>query len=174
MQLIKKEFINASKLSGREYLVSLLREAQKSGLVLPESAVRIRKEGMDIVADLAMDFTDGLSSSIRIEQAQEFVLSVFYTAGLALKACPSPDEAAFRLASEPLRTLYDEGTKIIKKKLVTARMLHGQVSKIFLPLKTSSMPRLSLTVFVVSLNSTIRNSAHTKRTSPQIIRLFCL
>ena len=129
MQLIKKEFIDASKLSGREYLVSLLREAQKSGLVLPESAVRIQKEGMDIVADLAMDFTDGLSSSIRIEQAQEFVLSVFYTAGLALKACPSPDEAAFRLASEPLRTLYDEGTKIIKKKLVTARMLHGQVSK---------------------------------------------
>lgn len=84
---------------------------------------------MDIVADLAMDFTDGLSSSIRIEQAQEFVLSVFYTAGLALKACPSPDEAAFRLASEPLRTLYDEGTKIIKKKLVAARMLRGQVSK---------------------------------------------
>ena len=26
MQLVKKEFINASKLSGREYLVSLLRE----------------------------------------------------------------------------------------------------------------------------------------------------
>lgn len=129
MQLIKKQFINSSKLSGREYLVSLLREAQKSGLVLSETAARIQKEGMDIVADLAMDFTDGLSSSIRIEQAQEFVLSVFYTAGLALKACPSPDEAAFRLASEPLRTLYDEGTKIIKKKLVTARMLHGQVSK---------------------------------------------
>ena len=113
MQLVKKEFIDASKLSGREYLVSLLREAQKSGLVLPESAARIQKEGMDIVADLAMDFTDGLSSSIRIEQAQEFVLSVFYTAGLALKACPSPDETAFRLASKPLRTLYDEGTKII-------------------------------------------------------------
>ena len=129
MQLVKEEFIDASKLSGREYLVSLLREAQKSGLVLPESAARIQKEEMDIVADLAMDFTDGLSSSIRIEQAQEFVLSVFSTAGLALKACPSPDEAAFRLASEPLRTLYDEGTKIIKKKLVAARMLHGQVSR---------------------------------------------
>lgn len=129
MQLVKEEFIDASKLSGREYLVSLLREAQKSGLVLPESAARIQKEEMDIVADLAMDFTDGLSSSIRIEQAQEFVLSVFYTAGLALKAYPSPDEAAFRLASEPLRTLYDEGTKIIKKKLVAARMLHGQVSR---------------------------------------------
>lgn len=27
MQLVKKEFIDASKLSGREYLVSLLREA---------------------------------------------------------------------------------------------------------------------------------------------------
>ena len=85
MQLIKKQFINSLKLSAREYLVSLLREAQKSGLVLPESAARIQKEGMDIVADLAMDFTDGLSSSIRIEQVQEFVLSVFYTAGLALK-----------------------------------------------------------------------------------------
>ena len=70
MQLVKEEFIDASKLSGREYLVSLLREAQKSGLVLPESAARIQKEEMDIVADLAMDFTDGLSSSIRIEQAQ--------------------------------------------------------------------------------------------------------
>lgn len=85
MQLVKEEFIDASKLSGREYLVSLLREAQKSGLVLPESAARIQKEEMDIVADLAMDFTDGLSSSIRIEQAQEFVLSVFYTAGLHSK-----------------------------------------------------------------------------------------
>ena len=38
MQLVKKEFIDASKLSGREYLVSLLREAQKSALVLSETA----------------------------------------------------------------------------------------------------------------------------------------
>lgn len=129
MKLIKKEFIDASKLSGCEYLVSLLREAQKAGLILPETAARIQKESMDIVAGLAMDFTDGLSSSIRIEQAQEFVLSVFYTTGLALKACPSPDEAAFRLASEPLRALYEEGTQIIKKKLVSAHMLHRQVSR---------------------------------------------
>ena len=129
MQLVKKEFINISTLSGREYLVSLLREAQKVGLLSPETAARIQKEGMDIVSGLAMDFTDGRSSSIRIEQAQEFVLSVFYTAGLALKACPSPSEAAFRLAPEPLRTLYDEGTQIIKKKLASAHMLHRQVSK---------------------------------------------
>lgn len=129
MQLVKKEFINISTLSGREYLVSLLRETQKVGLLSPETAARIQKEGMDIVSGLAMDFTDGRSSSIRIEQAQEFVLSVFYTAGLALKACPSPSEAAFRLASEPLRTLYDEGTQIIKKKLAAAHMLHRQVSK---------------------------------------------
>ena len=129
MQLIKKQFINSAKLSGREYLVSLLREAQNAGLIVPEAAARIQKEGMDIVAGLAMDFTGGLSSSIRIEQAQEFVLSVFYTAGLALKACTSPDEAAFRLASEPLRTLYEEGNKIIKKKLASAHMLHRQVSK---------------------------------------------
>ncbi len=129
MQLVKKEFINISTLSGREYLDSLLRESQKVGLLSPETAARIQKEGMDIVSGLAMDFTDGRSSSIRIEQAQEFVLSVFYTAGLALKACPSPDEAAFRLASEPLRTLYDEGTQIIKKKLAAAYMLHRQVSK---------------------------------------------
>ena len=133
MQLIKKQFINASNLSGREYLVSLLRETQKSGFVLSETAARIQKEGMDIAFDLAMDFTDGLSSSIRIEQAQEFILSVFYTAGLALKVCPSPDDAAFRLASEPLRTLYEEGMKIIKKKLAAARMLHGQVSKNLFP-----------------------------------------
>ena len=129
MQLVKKEFINASKLSGREYLVSLLREAQKAGLIMPETAMRIQKEGMDIVAGLAMDFTDGRSSSIRIEQAQEFVLSVFYTAGLTLKTCTSPDDAAFRLASEPLRALYEEGNKIIKKKLASAHMLHRQVSK---------------------------------------------
>ncbi len=129
MQLIKKQFINSAKLSGRGYLVSLLREAQNAGLIVPEAAARIQKEGMDIVAGLAMDFTDGLSSSIRIEQAQEFVLSVFYTAGLALKACTSPDEAVFRLASEPLRTLYEEGDKIIKKKLASAHMLHRQVSK---------------------------------------------
>lgn len=129
MQLVKKEFINASKLSGREYLVSLLREAQKAGLIMPETAMRIQKEGMDIVSGLAMDFTDGRSSSIRIEQAQEFVLSVFYTAGLTLKTCTSPDDAAFRLASEPLRALYEEGNKIIKKKLASAHMLHRQVSK---------------------------------------------
>lgn len=95
MQLIKKQFINSLKLSAREYLVSLLREAQKSGLVLPETAVRIQKEGMDIVADLAMDFTDGLSSSIRIEQAQEFVLSVFYTAGLHSKSVQARTKQPF-------------------------------------------------------------------------------
>lgn len=107
MQLVKKEFIDASKLSGREYLVSLLREAQKSGLIFPESAARIQKEGMDIVADLAMDFTDGLSSSIRIEQAQEFVLSVFYTAGACTQSLSKPGRSSlsscFRAAPNALR-----------------------------------------------------------------------
>ena len=169
MQLIKKEFIDASKLSGCEYLVSLLREAQKAGLILPETAARIQKESMDIVAGLAMDFTDGLSSSIRIEQAQEFVLSVFYTTGLALKACPSPDEAAFRLASEPLRALYEEGTQIIKKKLVSAHMLHRQVSRNIFAVKNE----FYTSTITAGLSSTTRNSARTKRTSPQTIRPFC-
>lgn len=97
MQLIKKQFINSAKLSGREYLVSLLREAQNAGLIVPEAAARIQKEGMDIVAGLAMDFTGGLSSSIRIEQAQEFVLSVFYTAGLASRHVQARTKRLFAL-----------------------------------------------------------------------------
>ena len=129
MQLIKKQFIDSTKLSGRDYLVTLIREAQAARLIPPETPARIQKESMDIVASLAAELTDGASSSIRIEQAQELLLSVFYTAGLALKACDIADEAALRLATEPFRNIYSDGEKIIKKKLASAHMLHRQVSK---------------------------------------------
>lgn len=129
MQLIKKQFIDSSKLSGRDYLVTLIREAQATRLIPPETPARIQKESMDIVASLASELTDGASSSIRIEQAQELLLSAFYTAGLALKACDTADEAALRLATEPFRSIYSDGEKIIKKKLASAHMLHRQVSK---------------------------------------------
>ena len=121
--------IDSQALDGRAYLMSLLAEGQRCGLVSDRDMARLRAESLTLLARQADTWSRGQSSSLPVEKAQLLLESVFYTAGLALKAAATPETALERLREEPLAQLYTEGQKRIVRKLQTAHALHRQLKK---------------------------------------------
>ena len=121
--------IDPQALDCRAYLMSLLAEGQCCGLVSDRDMARLRAESLTLLSRQGDTWSRGQSSSLPVEKAQLLLESVFYTAGLALKAAATPETALVRLREEPLAQLYAEGQKRIVRKLQTAHALHRQLKK---------------------------------------------
>lgn len=112
-----------------EYLVSLLTEARRCGLLPQAEMERFQMDSLLLLAVQSERYNGGASSSIRVEKAQELLAGVYYTVGAALKACPTPEAALDMLRQEPLAALFETGQRRIQRKLHTARLLHRRLKR---------------------------------------------
>lgn len=85
--------MDPSALRQGEYLVSLLAEARRCGLLPQAEMERFQMDSLSLLAVQSERYNGGASSSIRVEKAQELLAGVYYTVGAALKACPTPEAA---------------------------------------------------------------------------------
>ncbi len=112
-----------------EYLVSLLTEARRCGLLPQKEMERFQMDSLSLLAVQSERYSGGTSSSIRVEKAQELLAGIYYTVGTALKACPTPEAALDMLRQEPLAALFEAGQRRIQRKLHTARLLHRRLKR---------------------------------------------
>ena len=126
-----RHFIDKSKLDEREYLVSLLREGVYSGVITESDCERVRDEALLILADKVKEKNGEDSSSIRSATAEELMKSIFYSAGISMKAYPHPDAALEALIKQKngLEIAYIDGQRRIQKKLTALKRLHRALKK---------------------------------------------
>lgn len=130
--LDRSHVINQAALSGTNYFASLMAQGQRLALLSDRDMARIQTESLALLAERTETWNRGKSSSIRVETAQALLSSILYTVGIALKACPSPEDAIDALKREPLEQLFLTGLQKIKRKVQTARLTHRQItSKLF-------------------------------------------
>lgn len=121
--------IDPAALRQGEYLVSLLTEARRCGLLPQAEMERFQMDSLSLLAIQSERYNGGASSSIRVEKAQELLAGVYYTVGAALKACPTPEAALELLRQESLTSLFEAGQRRIQRKLHTARLLHRRLKR---------------------------------------------
>lgn len=121
--------MDPSALRQGEYLVSLLAEARRCGLLPQAEMERFQMDSLSLLAVQSERYNGGASSSIQVEKAQELLAGIYYTVGVALKACPAPEEALALLRQEPLAALFEKGQRRIQRKLHTARLLHRRLKR---------------------------------------------
>ena len=92
--------IDPQALDCRAYLMSLLAEGQRCGLVSDRDMARLLAESLTLLSRQGDTWSRGQSSSLPAEKAQLLLGSVFYTAGLALKAAATPETAAHMSGDE--------------------------------------------------------------------------
>lgn len=124
--------LNEALLDGENYLTSLFAECNSHGLISQTEADSLRSGFITLLSKKTLDFTDGKSSSVRTEQAEAIMSSVFYTASLALKACPSVYDAVDLMKSQSAEELYSSGRKRLETKLKTAKLYRSLVLKTML------------------------------------------
>ena len=126
--VVRASALNAAALDGQAYLASLLREGVRAGALSQAEADRALYGAMEILREQAEKLTQRRSSSVRAEIAQELLDSVLFTAGVALKAYPTQEEAAAALRTLPFGDLFRAGQARIRRKLAAARLMHTRLA----------------------------------------------
>lgn len=120
----KLHIINSNNLSGKSYFTSILQEAYNCGLLYDSDIEDIHLRCLEFLACKSERYNCGRSSSIRVEQAESIMKSIFYTIGLYLKSLPDADSAVSELKTAIITEMYEKGRRLIKTKLHTAKHLY--------------------------------------------------
>ena len=121
--------LDESRLSQRDYTLSLIREACRNGELTEEEVRDMKRQLLELVAERTEAWNHGESSSVRIEQAQDFLESVLFVMGLQLKAEPFADQAVETLKTEPVRICFEKGMERVKRKIAISRLLQRRMRK---------------------------------------------
>ena len=125
--LDKVNVIESDKLDGEYYFQSLIEQAHAKGFFSEGDIVRLQHECLDLLANKTEQYNAGGSSSIRVEKAQDIMMSNLYTISLWLKTYSSPDDAVTVLQREPIREIYQRGRKRIDTMLAAAKAIHAKL-----------------------------------------------
>lgn len=120
----KLHIINGNNLSGESYFTSILQEAYTCGLLYDSDIENIHLRCLEFLACKSERYNCGRSSSIRVEQAESIMKSILYTIGLYLKSLPDADSAVSELKTAIIPEMYENGRRIIRTKLHTAKHLY--------------------------------------------------
>lgn len=130
MKSIEKRFIiDINNLKGEAYLLSLMEEAYKYGLLTAGQMENIQLQCINFLADKCNRYNSGESTSVRIETAESIMKSNLYTMGLYLKSLPDAEFAVNELKKANIPEMYLKGRKIIETKFRTAKHLYSLILK---------------------------------------------
>lgn len=119
---IRKELLNP-----KFYFQSLVEQARICGLLSDIQLTKIETELVIILTEQIDKWSEGESSSIPTEKAQEIMTSIMFIIGIFLKSCDTPEQAVNILKSKSLKTLFEEGQKLTKRKTAISHGLQKRI-----------------------------------------------
>lgn len=120
--------IDQGKLDPQYYFSSLMEQALACGLLSDEDKLKLQSELLMLLAGQTDKWSQGRSSSIPVEKAQEILESIMFVIGMSLKSYESPEQAAEGLKALPLELHLDNGMKAVKRKMMGARRIQRRVA----------------------------------------------
>lgn len=120
--------IDDNRLNKRYYFKSLIEYAYCAGILSNKDIMRLQSELLSLLAEQTERYTNGKSSSVPKEKAQELSESVIFTIGLYLKSCDCADDAVKALQSLSVKHLFSGGLEVITTKMVIAHRLQKKIA----------------------------------------------
>lgn len=130
MNSIEKQYlVKRENLNEEHYFESILQEAYRMKLLTDSELENIQLQSIELLAKQTEFYTNGESSSVKVETAQSILQSVFYSIGLYLKSFPDTDMSIMALKQKKLSELYKQGKKLIERQINIAEQLLNAVRK---------------------------------------------
>lgn len=126
--IVAIHLIDENRLDQRHYFKSLTEYAYFCGILTQNNIARLQSELLSLLAEQTERLTNGKSSSIPKEKAQELLSSAIFTIGLFLKSCDSADKAAEALRTASVRYMFDEGLEIVRNKMVISHRIQKKIA----------------------------------------------
>lgn len=121
--------IRPSRLSKKQYTLSLLNEALCTGWLDNQEVHRIQREFMSILSDLIQRYTQGKSSSVTSDTAERILSSILYAVDANLRRFADPLRAVDYLTTADMRKIYGEGVDLLRQCLDETKRLYTVVKQ---------------------------------------------
>ena len=107
--------IDGARLNYAEYTLSLLREAEKIGLITAEEEETLKAKLFNGLAGVIDEYTEGKSTSVSNDKANELMSSLLYNIDAYLIALKDPMRAFEEIQNKTVNYLFDAGGVALKR-----------------------------------------------------------
>jgi hypothetical protein len=122
--LLRKENLNSS-----HYTMSLLQEGFRVGLIDESFLRRIQGDFMLIVKELILRYTQGESTSVKLETAETILHSVYYALDALLSSYDNPESGIALLKTGHVREIYEKGIGLVAACVAETKILFEEIRK---------------------------------------------
>ncbi|WML32798.1 DUF6179 domain-containing protein [Clostridium sp. OS1-26] len=127
--IINKKDAFENLLSKKHYFQTLLQVLHSNNLLNIRDIESIQLQVLDILKETVDYYTRNKSSSVRVEIAEQIMLSICYTLGLFLKNQSTIEESITLIKKKEVMYLFSQGEKILKAKVDKCQRLYQIVKE---------------------------------------------
>ncbi len=114
-------------LDPQHYTLSLLKEAERLGLISQKTIDNIHRQFMVLLGELIIKFTGGESTSVKIETGERIMLSILYCMDACTRNFNHPRDAINLLTSNSIKETYHAGLEIVESCLRDTEILYQKI-----------------------------------------------
>lgn len=123
----------AMRMNNSEYTVSLLREAVRVGIIDEVKEASLKAKVFDGLAIVIDEYTEGKSTSVSNDKANELLSSLLYNIDAYLISLGDPKKALSEVEEKTVKYLYDAGGIALKRVMTDCTALLFNNKKYRLP-----------------------------------------
>ncbi len=140
-KLIKMTAIRKESLDRNNYILSLIQEGYRAGLIDQVNLDKIQRQIMLLLRDSILNYTSRESSSVKVETAQNILMSILYSIDAWLISIDHPEEQLDLLMATDIDEIYKKGLRLVDSCLAEAKMLYEAIkrSKLDVPIIAYNM-----------------------------------
>lgn len=121
--IINREDAFENLLSKEHYFQSLIQVLYSNDVINTKDIENIQFQILDILKQAVIYYTKDESCSVRVEVAEQIMLSIYYTIGIVLKNEPTIKERITLIKENTIKYLFSEGEKLLKIKVEESKEL---------------------------------------------------
>ncbi len=133
--LIKESVIKREDIDKNNYTLSLFNQSLAMGIISKEIIRKFQLDSLGILKKLIMKYTFGESSSVKVETAENIMLSIYYCIDAYMASLNMPEKSMAMLEEIGLQEIYNKGVKEVRSCMEECKILYEDVKKNKLDIK---------------------------------------
>ncbi len=113
----KHSVLKKDRLDPNQYTLSLLKEAERLGVMDKQTVNAIQQQFMVLLGELIIKYTQGGSTSVKVETGQRIMLSLLYCIDARTQSFAIPQDAINILTSSSIKEVYQAGLEMVESCL---------------------------------------------------------
>ena len=123
----KMTFSKKTPIEPNRYTLSLLDYGSQIGVIDQHTIDQVQIGILSILKGLIIKYTQGKSTSLKVETTESILVSVLYSLDARLSGFPEPGDAAEYLRIQNIEYIYQEGLELVNSCCTATRQLFQQI-----------------------------------------------